>query len=87
MGGEGGSWTIHIVQSMITKPPAIGARQDPVTGCVLLCASKVQVTVGGGRWGGKGVLVSYISVTAGNAYAIIDEPPAIGARQDPVTGV
>jgi hypothetical protein len=33
------------------------------------------------------VLVSYFFVTAGIAYDIINEPPAIGARQDPVTGV
>lgn len=32
------------------------------------------------------VLVSYFFVTAGVAYDIINEPPAIGARQDPVTG-
>lgn len=32
------------------------------------------------------VLLSYFFVTAGIAYDIINEPPAIGARQDPVTG-
>jgi hypothetical protein len=32
------------------------------------------------------VLVSYFFVTAGIAYDIINEPPAIGARQDPETG-
>lgn len=32
------------------------------------------------------VLVSYFFVTAGVAYDIINEPPAIGAQQDPVTG-
>eukprot|EP00878_Enallax_costatus_P001590 GHUV01001741.1.p1 GENE.GHUV01001741.1~~GHUV01001741.1.p1 ORF type:complete len:139 (+),score=30.61 GHUV01001741.1:110-526(+) len=32
------------------------------------------------------VLVSYFLVTAGIAYDIINEPPAIGATQDEVTG-
>jgi len=32
------------------------------------------------------VLLSYFFVTAGIAYDIINEPPAIGARQDPATG-
>lgn len=33
------------------------------------------------------VLGSYFMVTAGIAYDIINEPPAIGGHQDPVTGV
>ncbi|KAG2439347.1 hypothetical protein HXX76_004706 [Chlamydomonas incerta] len=32
------------------------------------------------------VLVSYFFVTAGVAYDIINEPPAVGATTDPVTG-
>lgn len=33
------------------------------------------------------VMGSYFMVTAGIAYDIINEPPAIGGHQDPVTGV
>lgn len=32
------------------------------------------------------VLISYFLVTAGVAYDIINEPPALGAESDPVTG-
>ncbi|GIL70911.1 hypothetical protein Vretimale_3872 [Volvox reticuliferus] len=32
------------------------------------------------------VLVSYFFVTAGIAYDIINEPPAVGGQTDPVTG-
>jgi hypothetical protein len=32
------------------------------------------------------VLVTYFMVTAGIAYDIINEPPAVGATTDPVTG-
>jgi hypothetical protein len=32
------------------------------------------------------VILSYFLVTAGIAYDIINEPPAIGGEQDPVTG-
>jgi len=32
------------------------------------------------------VMVSYFIVTAGVAYDVINEPPAIGGAQDPVTG-
>lgn len=32
------------------------------------------------------VLISYFFVTAGVAYDIINEPPAVGATTDPVTG-
>jgi hypothetical protein len=32
------------------------------------------------------VIFSYFLVTAGIAYDIINEPPAIGATQDPTTG-
>jgi hypothetical protein len=33
-----------------------------------------------------GVVLSYFIVTAGIAYDMINEPPAIGATTDPVTG-
>lgn len=33
------------------------------------------------------VMVSYFIVTAGVAYDIINEPPAVGGTQDPITGV
>lgn len=33
-----------------------------------------------------GVMLSYFIVTAGIAYDIINEPPAVGGVQDPVTG-
>uniref|UniRef100_A0A6S8JQZ3 Oligosaccharyltransferase complex subunit n=1 Tax=Dunaliella tertiolecta TaxID=3047 RepID=A0A6S8JQZ3_DUNTE len=33
------------------------------------------------------VMVSYFIVTAGVAYDVINEPPAIGGFQDPVTGL
>lgn len=32
------------------------------------------------------VLISYFLVTAGIAYDMIQEPPAVGAAPDPVTG-
>jgi hypothetical protein len=32
------------------------------------------------------IVVSYFVVTAGIAYDIINEPPAVGGVQDPVTG-
>jgi hypothetical protein len=32
------------------------------------------------------VLLSYFFITAGVAYDIIHEPPAVGAHPDPVTG-
>jgi hypothetical protein len=32
------------------------------------------------------VLISYFFITAGIAYDIIHEPPAVGAHPDPVTG-
>jgi len=32
------------------------------------------------------VMVSYFIVTAGVAYDVINEPPAIGGTQDPITG-
>ncbi|KAL6748263.1 hypothetical protein V8C86DRAFT_2883175 [Haematococcus lacustris] len=33
-----------------------------------------------------GVVLSYFVVTAGIAYDVINEPPAVGGVQDPVTG-